>query len=328
MTVRYEVAERAERPLTFWLQRWEIGLLVLLALVMFVNSRLSPYFLDSRNLIDSTFNFSEKAIIALPMAMLIIGRQIDLSVASTIALSSVFMGLASTAGAGIPVLVLVGLGTGLTAGFINGVIVTKFGIHSIVVTIGTLSLFRGIAFVILGDGAFTSYPAGFGFFGQDYVFGAVPFEFVVFLFVAIFAGVVLHLTPIGRRVYAIGNNPVAAQYSGIRVDRYRLALFCATGLAAGLAAVLLTSRIGSTRPNIAMGWELEVITMVVLGGVSIMGGSGTIPGVVIAILLMGMLAFGLALLNVPGIVVSIFTGSLLIVAIAVPILMRRLLRRG
>jgi rhamnose transport system permease protein len=326
-SLRYEVADRRKAAAAdFWL-RWEVLLLVLLGIVMLVNSRLSPWFLDYYNLLDSTFNFSEKAIMALSMTLIIVTRDIDLSVASIIALASVFMGLAAQAGAGVPLLVLIGLATGLLAGFANGAIITRFQIPAIVVTIGTMSLFRGIAYVVLGDTAITSYTAGFSWFGQSYLVWSIPFEFVLFLVLAAVFGFVLHFTTTGRRIYAIGNNPVAARFSGIPVDRYRLVLFTLNGLMAGLAAVLLTSRIGSTRPNIAAGWELEVITMVVLGGVSIMGGSGTISGVFIAVFVLGMMTFGLSLMNVPGIVMSVFVGILLIASIAVPILIRRMLRR-
>ena len=326
-SLRYEVADRRMAAAAdFWL-RWEVLLLVLLAVVMLVNSRLSPWFLDYYNLLDSTFNFSEKAIMALSMTLIIVTRDIDLSVASIIALASVFMGLAAQAGAGVPLLVLIGLATGLLAGFANGAIITRFQIPAIVVTIGTMSLFRGIAYVVLGDTAITAYPAGFSWFGQSYLIWSIPFEFALFLVLAALFGFVLHFTTWGRRIYAIGNNPTAARFSGIPVDRYRLVLFALNGLMAGLAAILLTSRIGSTRPNIAAGWELEVITMVVLGGVSIMGGSGTISGVFIAVFVLGMMTFGLSLMNVPGIVMSVFVGTLLIASIAVPILIRRALRR-
>ncbi|EWY42599.1 branched-chain amino acid ABC transporter permease [Skermanella stibiiresistens SB22] len=326
-SLRYEVADR-KRPaaLDFWL-RWEVLLLVLLAAVMVVNSRLSPWFLDYYNLMDSTFNFSEKAIMALAMTLIIVTRDIDLSVASIIALASVLMGLAAQAGAGIPLLVVIGLATGLLAGLANGLIITRFQIPAIVVTIGTMSLFRGIAYVVLGDTAITAYPAGFSWFGQSYLMWSIPFEFALFLGLTAVFGFVLHFTTTGRRIFAIGNNPTAARFSGIPVDRYRLALFALNGLIAGLAAILLTSRIGSTRPNIAAGWELEVITMVVLGGVSIVGGSGTISGVFIAVFVLGMMTFGLSLMNVPGIVMSVFVGTLLIASIAVPILIRRALRR-
>jgi len=310
------------------LLRWEVILLAFLVLVFLLNTQLSPYFLDPWNLSDATFNFTEKAIIALPMALLIIARDIDLSVASTIALASTLMGAAAEAGAGPVALLLVGLGVGLLAGLFNGWLVTTFALPAIVVTIGTMSLYRGISYIILGDQSYGSYPEGFEYFGRGYVAWVLSFEFTLFLVLALGFGVLLHKTAFGRRTFAIGQGPEAARFAGIDVERHRLMLFALVGLMAGLAAVLLTSRIGSTRPNIATGWELEVITMVVLGGVSIMGGSGTIPGVFIAVFLMGLVTFGMGLLNVPGIVMAIVIGCLLIGAIATPILIRRLARRG
>jgi rhamnose transport system permease protein len=309
------------------LLRWEPLLLLFAVLVFLLNTQLSPYFLDPWNLSDATFNFTEKAIVALPMAMLIVARDIDLSVASTIALASTAMGAAAEAGAGAPVLLVVGLLVGLACGLLNGFLVTRFGAPAIVVTIGTMSLYRGISYVVLGDQAYRTYPPDFAYFGRGYVWWVISFEFALFLVLAVAFGVMLHRTAFGRRVYAMGNNPVAARFSGIDVDRHRLALFALVGLMSGLASVLLTSRIGSTRPNIATAWELEIITMVVLGGVSILGGSGTIPGVFIAVFLMGLVTFGMGLLNVPGIVMTIFIGLLLIVSIATPILLRRLATR-
>lgn len=298
---------------------WEFFLLIITALAFVVNSFSSPYFLDPWNLSDATFNFTEKAIVALPLALLIICREIDLSIASIIALASVAMGFAAQAGTPTPVLLLIGLAVGAACGFVNGWLVTYFNLPSIVVTIGTMSLFRGLTYITLGDEALKSYPASFAWFGQGYVWWVFSFEFVTFLVLATVFYVLLHKTTFGRRTYAIGNNPLAAFYSGINVGRHKLILFTLVGLLAGLASVMLTARLGSTRPSIALGWELGIITMVVLGGVNIMGGSGTILGVVIAVFLMGMVTFGLGLLNVPGIVMSIVLGVMLIVVIAIPI---------
>ncbi len=300
------------------LRSWE-SILIAVAIAIFVtNSFTSPFFLNAWNLSDATFNFTEKAMIALAMALLIISGEIDLSVASIIALASTAMGLAMQAGAGVPVLVLVGIGTGLICGAFNGFLVAGLGLPSIVVTIGTMSLFRGIAYIVLGDRAFTGYPPGFAYFGQGYVWWVFSFELVLFTMLAVIYWALLHRTSFGRAVYAIGNNATAAQFSGIRVARVKFILFLLTGLMSGIAAVCLTSRLGSTRPSIAMGFELEVVTMVVLGGVSILGGSGSILGVVLAALIMGMVTFGFGLLNVPGIVMSIFLGALLISVIALP----------
>lgn len=323
MSTLREIPDRLQSPLTRAVRSWEAVLVVVAVAVFVTNSFLSPYFLDVWNLSDATFNFTEKALIAFAMAMLIIAGEIDLSVASIIALASTAMGLAMTAGADVPLIVLAGLATGLVCGAVNGFLVAGLGLPSIVVTIGTLSLFRGIAYIVLGDQAFTGYPRALAFFGQGYVWWVVSFELVLFAVCAVVFWALLHRTTFGRAVYAIGNNATAAQFSGIRVGRVRFVLFLLTGVMSGLAAVCLTSRLGSTRPSIATGWELEVVTMVVLGGVSILGGSGSIPGVVLAAVIMGLVTFGFGLLNVPGIVMSVFLGALLIAVIAVPRLLGR-----
>jgi rhamnose transport system permease protein len=302
---------------------WESLLFVVAVLIFIVNSFASPYFLDPWNLSDATFNFTEKAMIAFAMAMLIVAGEIDLSVASIIALSSTAMGMAMTAGVDVPGIVAVGLLTGLVCGAVNGVLVAGMGLPSIVVTIGTMSLFRGISYIVLGDKAFTGYPPEFAYFGQGYVGWVFSFELALFAVMAVVFWALLHRTNFGRTVYAIGNNPTAALFSGIRVDRVKFILFLLTGVMSGIAAVCLTSRLGSTRPSIATGWELEVVTMVVLGGVNILGGSGTILGVVLAAIVMGLVTFGFGLLNVPGIVMSIFIGLLLIGVIALPRLWAR-----
>ena len=308
--------------------RWEVVLAILLGCDVIINARMSPYFLNVWTLSDATFSFAEKAIVSLPMALLVISREIDISVSGTIALASVAMGLAAKAGFGTPALVAIGLGSGLTAGAINGALVTRLGVPSIVATIGTMSLFRGVAYGILGDAVLKSYPRSFAFFGQGYLAGPLSFEFGLFVLLAAAFAVFLHLTTTGKRLYAIGANPIAAAHSGVRIDRYRFWLFVATGTASAVASILLTSRLGSTRPSIAQGWELEIISIVILGGVSVSGGRGTIGGVVLAAVLMGFVTFGLGLENVPGIVMSIVVGCLLIVVAAVPAISRRALFRS
>jgi len=305
------------------LRRWESMLAAVLVLEFVSFSLLSPYFLDIDTLSDATFNFTERALVALPLALLIIAGEIDISVAGTIALASVAMGFAAETGAGTSTLLVVGLSTGLLAGCLNGALVTVARVPSIVATIGTMTLFRGIAYAALGDQVLKNYPPSFAAFGQGYLTGPVSIELALFVATAILFAAFLHGTRYGRAIYAIGANPVATRFAGIHVDRYRFALFAVTGLAAGLAAVLLTSRLGSTRPSIAQGWELEIISIVILGGVSVWGGKGSILGVVLASLVFGLVTFGLGLMNIPGIVMSIFTGALLILVVAVPALVRR-----
>ncbi len=318
--------EEARRGPSRWgaLKRWEAVLALILVAICAVNALASPYFLNAHNLFDSTQNFTEKAMIALSMTLVIIGGDIDLSVASIIALCSTVLGLLAARGVGTAGLLAASIGVGALAGMFNGAIVTRFKVASIVVTIGTVSLFRGIPYVVLGDKAFTEYPANFGALGQGYLFELIPYEFLVFVILAALFAWMLHRTLIGRKLYAYGNNPEAALYSGIAVDTYRFWFFTLNGAMSGLSAAFLTSRIGATRPNMALGWDLEVIAVVVLGGVSIMGGSGTMTGVILAVFVMGMLNFGLGLVNIPGIMMSIISGSLLITAIASPIVARKL----
>lgn len=318
------IPDKLGTPFRRVMASWEVLLLGVAILIFIANSLASPYFLDAWNLSDATFNFTEKAMIAFAMALLIIAGEIDLSVAAIIALASTAMGYAVQMGVGTPGLVAIGISVGLACGAFNGFLVAGLKLPSIVVTIGTMSLFRGISYMVLGDQAYGKYPADFAYFGQGYVFWVISLEFVLFVMMAIVFAILLHATNFGRQVYVIGNNPFAARFSGVPVERVKFILFLLTGLMSGIAAVCLTSRLGSTRPSIAQGWELEVVTMVVLGGVSILGGSGTIGGVVIAAFVMGLVTFGLGLLNVPGIVMSIFVGLLLIITIAIPIVVRRL----
>ncbi|MBO1027381.1 ABC transporter permease [Ochrobactrum sp. SD129] len=323
ITERRHIPDRLGTSYTRLFASWEMLLLGVAIAIFIANSFASPYFLNAWNLSDATFNFTEKALIAFAMTLLIISGEIDLSVAAIIALASTAMGAAAQMGIGTPGLVLIGIGTGLVCGAINGGLVAGLKLPSIVVTIGTMSLFRGISYIVLGDKAYGGYPESFAYFGQGYVVWVFSFEFVLFIAFALIFGILLHATTFGRRIYAIGNNEFASRFSGIPVERMKFTLFILTGLMSGIAAVCLTSRLGSTRPSIAQGWELEIITMVVLGGVSILGGAGSIIGVVIAAFVMGLVTFGLGLLNVPGIVMSIFIGLLLIITISLPILGRK-----
>jgi rhamnose transport system permease protein len=309
---------------------WERVLLALLVLLLVVFGLTQPGFLSPYALADSTFNFSEKGILALALALLIVTGEIDLSIAAILALCSLAMGYAMKAGAGPLGMTLAAFVTGGVAGAVNGVLVTRYKLPSIVVTIGTLSLYRGLAMVALGDQAISGYPEVFSTLGNSYlgeVVGVrwliIPIEFAVLLVAALAVGVTLHRTVLGRRLYAIGANPVAARFSGIEADRYRLALFVFAGLMAALAAVMLTGRIGSTRPNIAMGWELDAITMVILGGVAIEGGRGSIVGTMLAVLLLGLFTFAMGMANVTGIVMSMVIGVLLIVSMVLPRLFKR-----
>lgn len=317
--------KRQLSPVAF-LMRWELLLVLLLILVGAINTSLSPYFLDTRNLLDMTFHFVERGIIALPMMFITIsGNLVDLSVASTLAMSAVLMAVSYQAGLNIWLAVLLALIVGALGGLLNGMIIVKARLSPIVVTLGTYSLYRGIAFVMLGDHYVTGYPPEFTYIGRGYVGNTpLPLPLVIFAVLAVLFGLLLHSTTFGRFVYAMGGNEQACRYSGIAVYRIKIILFVLSGLMSALAAIMLSARIGSTRPNIALGSELEVITAVVLGGVSISGGKGTVPGVMLALFLIGMARWGMRLMGVPGQATIVVIGLLLIVAILLPELLRRL----
>jgi rhamnose transport system permease protein len=304
---------------------WEKVLLALLVLLLIAFGSTLPGFLGAGALADSSTNYSEKGLLALAMALLIIAGEIDLSIAATMALCSLAMGTAMRQGASLPVMLAAALACGALCGAFNGWLVTRLGLPSIVVTIGTLSLYRGIAQVSLGDQSIGGYPEALSTLGNGTLGDLVghpgfiaPIELAVFAVAAIGVGVWAHATVWGRRLFATGANPIAARFSGIPVNRTRFWLFVFAGTMAALAAAMLTGRIGSTRPNLASGWELDAVTMAILGGVAITGGRGSVVGVVLAAVLLGTFTFALGMLNVAGIVMSMIVGVLLIVAMVLP----------
>lgn len=299
--------------------KWEVLLCIIFASMFIFFTLRTPYFLDWFNLMNASFQFSEKAIMALPMIFIIMCGDIDISIASIIALCAYVVGSAAQGGASIPSLIALSLLVGTLAGLFNGLMITSLNMPAIAVTLATQSIFRGISIGLLGDQARTSFPEGFGFFGQEFIKGTIiPFEFVLYLVLMLLFAFVLHKTTYGRRLYAIGNSAEAARFSGVNVKLTRIINFTITGFFCGLTAVLLASRILSVRSNIATGWDLEIITLVVLGGVAITGGRGTVFGVFLGSLLVGYLKFGMGLLKFSGTLMTIVIGSLLISAVLLP----------
>lgn len=308
--------------------RWESFLVVLFVLVVFGFGFTTPYFFYYRNLFDMTLIFGEKALIALTMAFVIVTANIDISVASIMGLSSSVLAVLYRAGVPIGFAIVAALVTGALCGFINGWVTTRFNLPSMIVTLANFSFFRGIAYVLLGDEAVTGYPREFGFIGRGYIPGTpIPFVLVVFAVLAVVASLILHRTTIGRKIFAIGSNPEASRAAGIPVQRITRVLFIVSGLMASIAGVFLTARIGTTRPNLATGFELEIITIVILGGVVITGGRGKIWGVVLASVFVGTLRYGLGLNNIPGQYMLVMTGGLLLLSIIVNNVLRRVKER-
>ncbi len=300
--------------------RWEWLLVGLIVGVSIVNGRLSPHFWDYAGLMDAMAVFLEKGFIVLPVAMILISGEIDISVSSIVALSSVLMALSFQAGLPMVLAICVAVAVGTACGAFNGFLITRIpGLSSVIVTLAANSLFRGIAYIVLGDRAVGGFPRWYSYLSWGYLgSSSIPFIILAFGIVAVFFGLVLHKTTFGRKVYAIGNNQVAARFSGIPVSRIKLILFTLAGVMSGLAAVFLTSKLGSSRPNVALGYELEVIAIAVLGGVSPAGGKGGIPGAILALILMRLLRYGLGLINVPGQVMLVVIGIILVLVVMLP----------
>ncbi|WP_448640340.1 ABC transporter permease [Geodermatophilus sp. URMC 63] len=259
------------------------------------------------------------ALIALPLTLVVVTGEIDLSVASTVGLASAVMGQLWIAGLPLELIVPLVLVLGAVLGAVNGFLVTRLGLPSLAVTIGTLALYRGLAFVVLGDQAVADFPRAWTTWAISSIGSTgIPTVVVPLLVLVVVTGVVLHATPVGRSLYAMGNSEDAARFSGIDVARTKLWLFVATGVVSALGGVYWTLRYGSARADNATGLELQVIAAILLGGVSIFGGSGGLLGVIAGALLLASVRNALQLVNVPSDVLNIVTGVLLITAVVAP----------
>jgi rhamnose transport system permease protein len=295
---------------------WETFLAALTLAVILYAVLAVPNFATRFNLSQAAAGVSEKALIVLPMVLLIIAREIDLSVASILALSSVVLGVLVQAGmpmaAAIPLVLL----AGAALGAFNGVLVVRFGLPSLVVTLGTMAMFRGIGYIILGSASVNTFPDSFTDFGINTVLGTpVPWTIVPFLALAPVFAVVLQRTPAGRRIYVLGGNPATALYSGIRVARLRMWLFVLSGLVSSLAGIVFTARLANARANNAVGFELDIITVALLGGVSVFGGRGKLTGVLWALVLIAVIRNALGLSRIGGDAQGTIIGLLLIGAL-------------
>lgn len=298
---------------------WEKGIALLLILATVAGSFATPYFANFDNLSFVIQDIAEIALIALAMTYLIIAGEIDLSVASTLNLSSAAIGVLFKSGAPMWLAVLGGLATGLVCGLINGFLVTVIGLQSLAVTIGTLALYRGLCYALLGNNPVNNLPDAWTSLGYSNIPGTFfPYSTILVVVLGALFWVVLHYTPFGRRVFAIGINPEAATFSGIPVARVKLSLFAATGFMAGVAGVVYTLRFASASPDGAIGYELAVIAAVLFGGVSIAGGVGTLWGVLTAVLTLGVIRSVLQLVNFDANALVIVSGALLLISVVVP----------
>ncbi len=307
------------------LGRWEVLLLGLIVVTMVVGHSLSRVFLTTDSFTTGSLDLSEVALMALALTLVIVAAEIDLSVASVLALSSALMADLWNRGLPLELIMPICLVAGALCGVFNGILVTRLGLPSLAVTIGTLALFRGLAYVVIGDESVTNFPVtwtdrAFGNFAGTFI----PNTMVLFAILAVAFAVLLHATPFGRSIYAIGANEEASYFSGLRVKRIKLILFTLSGTVAALAGIVITLRNSTAAANVGQGFELTAITAVLLGGVSIFGGRGTIVGVILALFLLGGIQKAVLLSeSISSYWIQIVTGALLVGSVLGPNIARR-----
>lgn len=301
--------------------RWEsvLGLLCVAVFTFGITS--TPGFAEQGNIGFLLLDYSEVALLAFALVPIILTGEIDLSVASVLGFCSALTGTLWDAGMSFETIVPLVVLAGIVLGALNALLIVRFGLPSLAVTIGTLGLYRGLAYVILGDRAVTGFPENYRPLATDTV-GFLPYAAIVVVVVGVGIAVLVHLTPVGRSLYAIGLGAQTARFSGIRVDRVKMALYLMSGGLAALASLIYTLRYNSARADNANGMELVAVAAVLLGGVSIFGGRGTVAGVALALLAMAGLRNVLFLDDVSNEIQNVITGLLLIASVLVPVLVK------
>jgi len=300
------------------LRRWETLLFALLLAVVALNATESRFYLGVGNFINLFQLSIEKSIVALMMAFVIIGAEIDLSVASVMGLAACVMAYTFQQGAPLPLAILLALAAGLLAGLNNAFWIAYVGLPSLAVTLAGLIGYRGLARILVEDRAIGGFPLWFNALGQQGLIGPLTLSILIFVILFVFFAVLLHASAFGRLVYVVGSNVEAARYSGVRVARIKSALFAGSAFVSALAGVLYAARLGSVRGDMAEGFELDVITTVLLGGVSIFGGKGNMVGVGLSLLLILNLRNGMGLADITGNTQNYVIGGLLILSVLVP----------
>ncbi len=303
--------------------RREGVLLIILIVALLLLSTQTDKFLTRENILNQGRFMTEVGLVALPMTFIIITGGIDLSVGSMLGLSAVVLGYTwQNLGFPLELAIITAVAASTLAGAVNGLVITRVGVPPLIATLATLALYRGLAEGISQARSARGYPEWFFQLGQGELFG-VPTQLWIVLVAVIIAGVILGLTTFGRSIYAIGNNEVGARFSGLPVARNKLLIYTASGFMAGLAGYIFVSRVSTTRSDMGTGLELDVIAAVVLGGTSIFGGTGTIAGTVIGVILIQLLKNGLALTGVTGDATIVVIGIVLILSILINNLIQR-----
>lgn len=306
-----------------FLRSWEAVLFFVFLAILLYNAARVPAYLTIGNQINVFYLYAEKIIVALIMAFIIINGEIDLSVASVMGLTAGVLGRLIEIGVPGGYAIAAALATGLLCGLWNGLWIAYARLSSLIVTLAGMIMFRGLVWVMVEDRSITNFPQWINHLGQDAILGPFPLSLLIFFGLFILAYIVLHHSAFGRYVYVIGNNREVARFSGVKVQQIKLILFATSGFISALAGVLYAARLGAMRASTAEGFELEIITMVLLGGVNIFGGSGTLMGVLLSILTVLNLRNGMSLANITLQQQTGVIGALLILSVLVPNLAAR-----
>jgi rhamnose transport system permease protein len=309
------------------LKRWETLLLVVLLAVVALNGIESKYYWGVGNFVNLFQLSIEKSIVALMMTFVIIGADIDLSVASVMGLAACVMAWTFQQGAPLPLAILLALGSGVLAGLNNAFWIAYVGLPSLAVTLAGLIGYRGVARILVEDRAIGGFPEWFNTLGQQALIGPLTLSIVIFVLLFGFFAILLHASAFGRLVYVVGSNIQAARYSGVRVGLVKTAMFVGSAAVAALAGILYAARLGSVRGDTADGFELDIITTVLLGGVSIFGGKGNLVGVGLSLLLILNLRNGMGLADITGNTQNYVIGGLLILSVLIPNLYQEIQNR-
>jgi rhamnose transport system permease protein len=298
--------------------RWETLLFVVLLVVIAVNAAESQFYFGVGNIVNLFQLSIEKCIVALIMAFVIIGADIDLSVASVMGLSACVMAFSFQQGAPLPLAIVLALASGLLAGLNNAFWIAYVGLPSLAVTLAGLIGYRGLARILVEDRAIGNFPLWFNELGQQALIGPLTLSILIFVLLFVLFAVLLHASAFGRLIYVVGSNIEAARYSGVRVGLVKTATFVGSAVVAALAGILYAARLGSVRGDMADGFELDVITTVLLGGVSIFGGKGNLVGVGLSLLVILNLRNGMGLADITGNTQNYVIGGLLILSVLIP----------
>ncbi len=312
-------AEESDTSLWQFLRRWEFALVVVFVATIIYGTVVSSQFLTSDTIFYFGINIGQVAIMALPLTLIVVTGEIDLSVSAMLGMSCSLLGYLFSHGVEIWLAMFICLALGAVGGSLNGFLVTRLGLPSIAVTIGTLTLYQGVGEIILGSNSITGFPSYLTKIGVVPIPGTkISYTIGIFIVLAIIYGVILQATPVGRSIYAIGLQEEAAFFAGIRVKRIKFLLYLTSGVVCAFVGILYTLQNASARYDAGSGLELNVVAVVLFGGVSIFGGKGTVVGVALSVLIVGSFDEALTLINVSAEVQNIVFGVLLLISVLVP----------